>query len=186
MLTPKQEAFCLAYVETGNASEAYRRAYSARNMSAKTVWEKASRLLSEGKVRARLDELRAAVANETIIKEARVIEEVARIGLFDPGRMFDENGALLPIHKMPADVRAGISSIEVSEIRSDDGETVVGHVKKIKLWDKNSALEKIMKHKGMFVDRKEIHVGPLDNLSHAELKALEEVLRGIAEGGTIH
>ena len=26
MLTPKQEAFCLAYIETGNASEAYRRA----------------------------------------------------------------------------------------------------------------------------------------------------------------
>jgi len=27
MLTPKQEAFALAYVETGNASEAYHRAY---------------------------------------------------------------------------------------------------------------------------------------------------------------
>ena len=26
-LTPKQEAFCRAYVETGNASEAYRQAY---------------------------------------------------------------------------------------------------------------------------------------------------------------
>ena len=26
-LTPKQEAFACAYVETGNASEAYRRAY---------------------------------------------------------------------------------------------------------------------------------------------------------------
>ena len=27
-LTPKQEAFILAYLETGNASEAYRRAYN--------------------------------------------------------------------------------------------------------------------------------------------------------------
>ena len=26
-LTPKQESFCLAYIETGNASEAYRQAY---------------------------------------------------------------------------------------------------------------------------------------------------------------
>ena len=29
-LTPKQEAFALAYVETGNAAEAYRRAYDVR------------------------------------------------------------------------------------------------------------------------------------------------------------
>ena len=31
-LTIKQEAFARAYVETGNASEAYRRAYNAENM----------------------------------------------------------------------------------------------------------------------------------------------------------
>lgn len=30
-LTPKQEAFCLAYIETGNASEAYRRAGIAQS-----------------------------------------------------------------------------------------------------------------------------------------------------------
>ncbi|MGU9998175.1 terminase small subunit, partial [Bordetella avium] len=36
-LTPKQEAFALAYVETGNASEAYRRAYSAERMKPETV-----------------------------------------------------------------------------------------------------------------------------------------------------
>ena len=35
-LTPKQEAFCLAYMETGNASEAYRRAYDADNMKPAT------------------------------------------------------------------------------------------------------------------------------------------------------
>ena len=28
-LTQKQENFCLAYIETGNASEAYRKAYNA-------------------------------------------------------------------------------------------------------------------------------------------------------------
>ena len=51
-LTPKQEAFVLAYVKTGNASEAYRQVYDT-NASAKTINEKASRLLAEGKVRAR-------------------------------------------------------------------------------------------------------------------------------------
>jgi phage terminase small subunit len=57
-LTPKQEAFCLAYLETGNASEAYRRAYSAAGMKAATINVKASELLSNGKVAVRLDELR--------------------------------------------------------------------------------------------------------------------------------
>ena len=45
-LTPKQEAFCLAYLETGNASEAYRRCYNtSTNMAAATVNREAARLL---------------------------------------------------------------------------------------------------------------------------------------------
>ena len=39
-LTPKQEAFVLAYIETGNASEAYRRAYNAENMSERSFTTK--------------------------------------------------------------------------------------------------------------------------------------------------
>jgi phage terminase small subunit len=35
--TDKMELFCLAYVETGNASEAYRRAYNTANMAKKTA-----------------------------------------------------------------------------------------------------------------------------------------------------
>lgn len=58
-LTIKQENFVLAYIETGNASEAYRRAYNAEKMSDKTITEKASRLASQDKIRATLDELRA-------------------------------------------------------------------------------------------------------------------------------
>ncbi|WJV25902.1 MULTISPECIES: terminase small subunit [Pseudomonas] len=58
-LTPKQEAFCLAYLKTGNASEAYRQAYAAKNMKPATINVKASELLSNGKVTVRLEELRA-------------------------------------------------------------------------------------------------------------------------------
>ncbi len=48
-LTPKQEAFALAYVETGNASEAYRYAYDAGNMKLASVNRKAKELLGTGK-----------------------------------------------------------------------------------------------------------------------------------------
>lgn len=56
-LTPKQEGFCLSYIETGNASEAYRLNYSAENMSPTTIFVKASELLNNGKVAVRLTEL---------------------------------------------------------------------------------------------------------------------------------
>lgn len=59
MLTPKQEAFCLAYVETGNASEAYRQAYSAANMKAETIANNAHALLKRSDITARLAALRA-------------------------------------------------------------------------------------------------------------------------------
>ena len=61
-LTPKQEAFCLAYHETGNASEAYRQSYSAAKMKEPTVHRAAHELLSNPKITTRLDELKAEAA----------------------------------------------------------------------------------------------------------------------------
>ncbi|WP_032855554.1 terminase small subunit [Pasteurella dagmatis] len=57
-LTLKQENFCLQYIETGNASEAYRQAYHAENMKPDTINRKASELLSDGPITVRLDELK--------------------------------------------------------------------------------------------------------------------------------
>ena len=59
-MTPKQERFCQAYIETGNASEAYRQAYNAEKMKAQTIHVKASELLASGKVAVRLEELNRA------------------------------------------------------------------------------------------------------------------------------
>ncbi|WP_256330978.1 terminase small subunit [Pelistega sp. MC2] len=57
-LTPKQEKFCQAYIETGNASEAYRLAYNASKMRANTVNVKATELLKNGKVSVRVNALK--------------------------------------------------------------------------------------------------------------------------------
>lgn len=81
-LTQKQENFCLAYIETGNASEAYRRAYNTVGASEKTIWEKASRLLKEGKVRARLEELRTPAtesAQITLSQHLSKLEELREL-----------------------------------------------------------------------------------------------------------
>ena len=66
-LTPKQEAFARAYVETGNASEAYRRAYNAGNMKPETVNRCAKQVVDNPKVAARLVEYRQAAAERTLV-----------------------------------------------------------------------------------------------------------------------
>ena len=58
-LSIKQGNFARYYVELGNASEAYRRAYDAENCSEKTVWRKALEILQNGKVAAEVDRLKA-------------------------------------------------------------------------------------------------------------------------------
>lgn len=60
-LTMKQEAFCQAYIETGNASEAYRKAYAAENMKPETVNRKAKELYDIGKITARIKELQGEI-----------------------------------------------------------------------------------------------------------------------------
>lgn len=77
-LTPKQEAFCLAYIETGNASEAYRRAYDTE-ASPKTINEKASRLLAEGKIGARLQQLHQATQKRTEITVEYLTEQLKAV-----------------------------------------------------------------------------------------------------------
>lgn len=75
MLTPKQEAFCIAYIETGNASEAYRRSYSAGKMNANSINRKAFDLSENVKIRARLQELRApAVERAQLTLEQHLLD----------------------------------------------------------------------------------------------------------------
>ena len=72
MLNVKQEAFCLHYAKTGNATESYKIAgYDAKTEGA--VYSAANRLLKNVKVKARLAELANELASEKIanIKEVQ-------------------------------------------------------------------------------------------------------------------
>jgi len=56
-LTPKQEGFCLSYVETGNASEAYRVNYNAEKMGEPSLNVAAHELLNNGNITVTLEQL---------------------------------------------------------------------------------------------------------------------------------
>lgn len=75
-MTPKQEAFVNGYLETGNASEAYRRAYDAEDMKPETVNRKAKEVLDNGKIAARLQEHREAAAERAIVSILSITEEL--------------------------------------------------------------------------------------------------------------
>ena len=58
-ITPKQEAFARAYVETSNASEAYRRCYDVSpDTKPEVIWGKACELLKNGKVAVKVLQLK--------------------------------------------------------------------------------------------------------------------------------
>lgn len=83
-LTPKQEAFCQRYLESGNASEAYRQCYSAEKAKPETINRSAKELLDNPKIAARLEELRGValaahgVTIASLVAELEEARQVAR------------------------------------------------------------------------------------------------------------
>lgn len=75
-LTPKQEDFCRYYIETGNASEAYRKAYDCERMKPDSINRLAFALMNNVKIASRLEELRAEIARRHEVTEDSLIAEL--------------------------------------------------------------------------------------------------------------
>lgn len=83
-LTIKQEAFCQAYIETGNASEAYRAAYVADNMKPETINRNAKALLDNSKIATRVADLQGEIKerhNVTVDSLILELEEARQAAL---------------------------------------------------------------------------------------------------------
>ena len=82
-LTIKQENFCNYYVESGNASDAYRRAYSCDKMKDEAVVVEASKLKDSPNVALRIDELKAKLQSKSDITKERILKELSAIVFAD-------------------------------------------------------------------------------------------------------
>ena len=78
-LTPKQENFCIAYIETGNASEAYRRSYACKKMKPETIAKRASELLDNGNIAGRVREIRAPAVKKAEITLEQHLNDLKRL-----------------------------------------------------------------------------------------------------------
>jgi phage terminase small subunit len=83
-----QEAFAQAISNGMNQTDSYRANYACSNMSDKTVTEKASRLAANGKVRARIEELKKELSSKllwTREKSVKVLADIAEDDGSKPG-----------------------------------------------------------------------------------------------------
>lgn len=99
-LTAKQEAFAQAVASGMNQSDAYRSAYDAGNMAAKTVTEKASALAADGKVSARVAELKAALATKALWTREMSVLALADIAQGEEVRANEKVAAIKELNAM--------------------------------------------------------------------------------------
>ena len=85
----------------------------------------------------------------------RVLRETARLAYSDIGEVFAADGTLLPVHKLPEDIRRSIASVEVVKRNVDSGDGKTDDIIKIRVWDKPKALEFLGKHLGLLTDKVE-------------------------------
>lgn len=154
-LLPKQAKFVAEYLLSGNASQAARNAgYSPKTahvIGQENLLKPAIASLlaqKQSEIAARQDERLAAME----LTEARVQREIARIAFFDPRKMFHADGRPKEITELDDDTAAAVGGLDILEEFSGSGAERVktGEVKKYKISDKNSALDKASKILGMF------------------------------------
>ncbi|WP_373078599.1 terminase small subunit [Zhongshania sp.] len=154
----RHERFAQEYLIDLVGSAAYKRAgYKATGHAAESNAEK---LLRNTEVVARIDHLKAERQERTEIKADSVVREIARHGFADVRRLFTPAGLLKDLQSIDDDTAAAIQSIEVVTRpagRDADGNTEVEHVHKIKLVDKQSALDKLMRHLSAYNDKAPEH-----------------------------
>jgi phage terminase small subunit len=110
-LTPKQEKFCLVYLKTGNAAEAYRQSYNTKNMKPATIQRKATELTQNGTITARLAELNKSAVTDAVMTRQEALErltnfartdlsDLVEFGTFEVGRDGDGNPVIQSIWKI--------------------------------------------------------------------------------------
>lgn len=171
-LTPKQENFCNYYLESGNASEAYRRAYSCGNMAPDTINRKAVELLNNGKITARVGQLQAILQERSDISKDEAVKELTNIVRCRVTDVLNAKGKTVTIKKLE-DLPDGVVAC-ISSIKSAKGSV------EVKFYDKISAIDRLSKMLGWDEPSKmdlqgSVNTSFLEQMSNEEL---EKFIRG--------
>lgn len=145
-LTAKQAAFIEEYLVDLNATQAAIRA----GYKPKRAYSTGQENLSKPVIAEALAAAQQARSERTAINADRVVLELARLAQSDVRRLFTSDGHLLRVIDLDDDTAAAVSSVEVVSRQAGTRENPeIEYVHKIKLWDKNSALQTLAKHVGL-------------------------------------
>jgi phage terminase small subunit len=154
-LNPKQQRFVEEYLVDLNATQAAIRSGYSR----KTAESQGSRLLSNAKVKAAVEEGRAKQSRRTEINADWLLRRLAEEAEADFADLYDDRGELKPVREWPAIWRKGlVAGLETDETREDG--VLKATTRKLKISDRLKRLELIGRHiaVGAFVDKHE-HTG---------------------------
>lgn len=147
-MTPQEIVFVEEYAKDFNTTRAAEAAGYGMNKR-KGAHPNVYALLERSDIRNAIAAEQRNLARRAGVTRDNVLRETAAIAFSDVRKLFDENGNLLPVRDWPSDIAPAVSGIEVMLMKGKDGSETTLKVAKIKLWDKNSALEKLLKHLGM-------------------------------------
>ena len=82
-LTPKQENFARYVAEGKTQADAYRMAYDCENSSNDTIYSRASELMRDGQISARVEELKQGAAERVMWSREQSIRILADIAMGD-------------------------------------------------------------------------------------------------------
>jgi phage terminase small subunit len=97
-LTPKQEKFCQCIADGMTQADAYRASYNASKMSGNSIYSKASELMADGKIAARVAEIRAQLEDKALWTREDSVRALKSV--IEGGRPSDVTGAVKELNSM--------------------------------------------------------------------------------------
>lgn len=137
MLTAKQEEFVQGIIKGLSQADAYRAAYSSKNMSDKTIHEAASRLMNDSKIATRIKELRAQITSKSIMTAQERLEFLTGVINGERGEKVIKlvDGEEVEI-EVPASMKNRLSAIDImNKMQGEYITKVEGDIKLTKLED---------------------------------------------------
>ena len=165
-LTDRQTLFVEHYVQSLNAKQSAIKA----GYSEKTAEQQGYQLLQKPSVQAAISEISEKRSKAIGLTTERLLQEAMRLAFFDIRKLVDKDGNPLPISQLDDDTAAAIQGLDVATV--GNMEIGVGQVLKYKIADKNAAIERLFKHKGLFkADNEQNNPGDAMARFMAELSA---------------
>lgn len=167
-ISDKEEKFIEKYVETLNGTESYLYAYpKAKPSSAKSG---ATRMLSNDFIKVEIEKRVAKRTAKNEITVDRILQELAKIAFSNVGDLFDpKTNAMKKVGDIDPSTLSAVSGISIDEMGY--GKQAMGTTKKIKMYDKIRALEKLGHYVGLFKDKEET--------TEDVVKALKELFKDL-------